>query len=1564
MNSCTMKSILSFISKRRSTALGVLSILCILSSFPLRAQRSLDFELTTTITHGTCEANGEIQASVRPKNPIYTIKSVVYTYYNEATNNVVTTQNSLTSKATGLPAGSYKVEAQVLVNESGATFSLEKGHLVVTTSYRKPTIATAAYRPSFRTKATGMISVRVENGSASKYTVELIAYPVGYTGYKKFEFDATDETKYFYNLPSGGYKVQVSDACQKYEAQAVNVNNDALPGNVESNTAYPHRKSCGWYDLKYPIKQSNNYMNNIDTLKKYFEVGFDKRANLTSSGTTWMSLDGVPTTIGSSHNIAFDPANLPKPGQALPDASPLSLKLKNGDTWYKIAHGAYADRYLLAYRLKGADEIKMYDLHYSDEGIWVTSSVIHSSFPCPGEKYTRKSWLNDKYDRAYCPPVTVTVAEKNSPNVQVTAPLILGLPDIGWFPNVNYPVYKDKADPTKDYLFDPQKEYIFTVTDANGDKQTLLLKQTIPTYGYEPRYKVEDYCQGDKTTNLVIEYRVPVAKVIQPDGKGRDETDIHSIRGYKFTLISAPAGFAPPVGAPLHQIGVTYTIPPTYPKRPFYPFGTTKNPEEDKNQYIALPSGEYKIKIEDKCGKVVTETITIDSTPEKLTLGAKSPVPEIKVKDCGRVRIYPFSKGIDDLIRKNGISYEGEELYAHITQLPVGVREQDVKVGTGGNSLWLQAKVDNEAERYFDLPATNGVLKMSLKIKKKEEREGRIFEVVVYPEECIKNETAVDLSNSNLGYDRDSYVGYKCPAGTTGYVSFMPINYVGTLDIEIRKLDGTPIEKTENVTVDPTTGIEFNLVSVGGTPLDDDYLLYLKDRQCNNDNKKGTPITLYDVTSTSIVRTTRVKSKYCEGDKIKLEAVSLGGDVRYQWTLPDGTKYPAGGPTKDARIYEITSATNAQHSGEYTLLAKNVICDGRLTEFSVKFRLSVAPTLLWWASDAVDANWYNEKNWRKVDGGAANAIPAPCTTIHIPAEVDNYFPDLAPSISTYDAKKLTYGAAECNDVYFHYGSQMGRPQLLRYSHAYVDYNFGKMDEGTIEAHAEANFPKSDTRLMARDRWYMLATPLKNILSGDFGLAGYPMTFQRHFKSGLTDASGLTEGSFEKPVNTLKENMDAFNHAIALKVAGYDASKVGYKEHANLNFLNGIIRIPYYLDSGKDDYYPLHKYDDPTKTSTFRYYSMRTLAPLHKFDRYIRKPEEDFRFVFELASTKAIGAISVAGQSVEGYAFQLTGDTNSELRMVGNPFMSAIDFDKLVEVNSTLIEPYYYIFTDNTWKSYYKGVTPPTSTLQKQILPLQAVVIKKKATGELLFPTSGNKNVLLAPNKDWTLQSRTTDSSDPVRRVSVVATNGAGQGGESILLPDTELSPAPALFYPTIDEVPTVYFVDTEVGTPNIIQSGASLSVVPMGVHSSLMGTIELDFSSLTSNLFTRLSLYDRATRREHDLLADPHYTYQNGVNEGTRFELRMEYPGVKSVTSPHEEGDVLRVIPGEDGYRVESTVRVQAYALYGIDGRQLTMNGGVNALEFVVDRAHCQTVTLLRVHLSDGSTLTHKLPAL
>lgn len=85
-----------------STALGVLSILCILSSFPLRAQQASDFELTTTVTNATCESNGAIEVTVKSKSSIYTIKSVTFSFYNQVSGALITTQNTTTSKATGL----------------------------------------------------------------------------------------------------------------------------------------------------------------------------------------------------------------------------------------------------------------------------------------------------------------------------------------------------------------------------------------------------------------------------------------------------------------------------------------------------------------------------------------------------------------------------------------------------------------------------------------------------------------------------------------------------------------------------------------------------------------------------------------------------------------------------------------------------------------------------------------------------------------------------------------------------------------------------------------------------------------------------------------------------------------------------------------------------------------------------------------------------------------------------------------------------------------------------------------------------------------------------------------------------------------------------------------------------------------------------------------------------------------------------------------------------------------------------------------------------------------------
>ena len=465
-----------------STALGVLSILCILSTFSLRAQQASDFELTTTVTPGSCEADAEIEAKVTSKNPIYTINNVVYTYYNETSGAVVTTVESLTSKATGLPAGSYKVVAKVLINGVGAPVVLQKEHISVTSSYRVPTIALAAYRPSFKKKYTGMISVRVTNGSASEYTVKLTAYPATYTGYKEFTFAKTNDTKYFYNLPKGSYTVQVSDACNNYPAQEIYISDDGLPANIEKPAPEPIKRHCGWYAFQRPFRESNLYTGIADSLMKYIEIGFDTKANLMSGNTSWKSFENLPNALPNAEGIAFDRTKFPSD-------TPLSLSLKNGNTWYKMAHADPADRYVLAYRVKGTDEFKTYDLNFYDKGPWTSSYIVFKGFPCNGEKYSRKTWLAANEDVAYCAPVTVTVVEKDNPGVEVTAPLTLTSDNIDWR---NGLMYKDKQDPSKEYKFDPQKEYIITVTDANNDVQRMEMGKMIPDFKYFRKYSVLD----------------------------------------------------------------------------------------------------------------------------------------------------------------------------------------------------------------------------------------------------------------------------------------------------------------------------------------------------------------------------------------------------------------------------------------------------------------------------------------------------------------------------------------------------------------------------------------------------------------------------------------------------------------------------------------------------------------------------------------------------------------------------------------------------------------------------------------------------------------------------------------------------------------------------------------------------------------------------------------------------------------------------------------------------------------------------------------------------------------
>ena len=135
-------------------------------------------------------------------------------------------------------------------------------------------------------------------------------------------------------------------------------------------------------------------------------------------------------------------------------------------------------------------------------------------------------------------------------------------------------------------------------------------------------------------------------------------------------------------------------------------------------------------------------------------------------------------------------------------------------------------------------------------------------------------------------------------------------------------------------------------------------------------------------------------------------------------------------------------------------------------------------------------------NWNDADGNTVKAVPAACTVVHIPGSVNQYFPELDPLYTLQDE----YGQPECDKIYYHYGSETGSPYLLKYNKAFVQYNWGYYENGTLKVNEDTRHPGADILALERERWYMLAAPLKNMASGDFGLAGYPRTWQMLFNT--------------------------------------------------------------------------------------------------------------------------------------------------------------------------------------------------------------------------------------------------------------------------------------------------------------------------------------------------------------------------------------------------------------------------------------------------------------------------------
>ena len=1479
------------------------------------------------------------------------------------------------------------------------------------------------------------------------YTVKLTAYPAEYAG-GPTTFTSHDDEIIIYNLPKGDYKLEVSDDDGSVETVSCSVKEVGVGLNkfcvnaVWSQLHTSNAKKSRWISTR--IFDPDNsivpryYSSEIDSIAKYFDIaicvpndyfnGYMKGQD----NLNWWNLKEAktPPTFDGDHGcwLVQDPVyddNLQPTGQTV-ERSHLFVKvpdnmLSANETYYESdrwTNSEYDTRMMgVALRVKGSPDPNdsyftyakdLFDGRRSfDPNNWLE---VTNTKPDPCGPYRPYFSIKKEAVEGLGLKFPVTIKVRNRGKGYNSSVLTLT------FTADNYttPQTFDEDDGGLGFAV---WNRIYMYDNANHDSSLGLNPKgfALGKEEHVPHAMLGYYYRDTKKYRYWDEQRGwverPGAGKIGFDYCAGTRDVVYAITlwetyyGYSYknsfanatvTLLKAPPGYEPKneyfpkIGEPVH-------ISENHTSCDFFPFPNSDAPKD--TPYMApcydvkIPEGVYVFRIQyiNYCGEEVTFfrdvgtsfSFVYDNVQYKLSADAQDLKPQYEKVGCDKIRVYPFrgAKSRNILLR-NG---EPVPVYAMAVQTakPGGRRRGSISFDPA------DATRDPE-DCYIVLPWRNS----TVEIQYNYEPIGPRTKIL----KCLnegKNKLVIDTTPPT--YDRDQLYTYICPSGKTAYVSVLPTRTAGKTLVELRDVkDKNKLYASATLPMtDQGKPVVFNLT---GEQIQPEYMLYIKtgsnDENCPLDNG-GEIVKMNDLRGSSFI-IGAANTKYCVGDEVTLECPPVTPESEYTWTKPDGTKITGRKITVGVATVEL--------SGEWKLEISNVPCDGATATQEVPFTLSVAPLELWWRKDAGSPDWNSLDNWADKDGKPIKAIPAKCTDVHLPAVVDKFYPNLDPK----ETNRKFLGEPVCNDIYFHFGSALGEPQrLTHYSRAFIDYNFGIVQQdgtpnGTPKAYQDSKHPGAYDLLLDRDRWYMIATPLKNVYAGDFSLGAQPLTYQRYLKVKFY-GERPKEASFDVPITKQGRSMVAYNHALAYKVEGYHPEKLGAKDHTNLNGLKGIIRLPYYENKERARFYPLHhysktidryKFNEETKKwelegsvvdphSYFAYFDMKDLRPLSKVDSVKRDPILDYRFLFEDDTTHTIGKTRASTgepvgvgadqdwveEEIEGYTMKLTSSSKSDKYViVGNPFMSPISSDQFFEVNKNNITKSIYIFTDGAWRYYGQQIFGDTSDdALKTIPPLQAFMVSLRLDGtpNVYFPTAPEYSVLVDPNspegKGAVLRSTDEGSSkEPERHVAVKVTDAEGGYTSAVLLPEDTEEPIPAMIAPEgMQTAPLVYFISPTDSSCNFVQTNVDRAVVELGVFAPTDGMLTLDFTTLAEKPFDKLALYDRLRGTEQDLLANPTYSYGYSERDGRRFELRMSYGNVRYEPQQDHQPD-LAIERTATGYRISYDEGIAGYQLYSVHGYLLERATTDGQTQVDIEMPETDVV-LLDVQSADGLRWIKKL---
>ena len=790
---------------------------------------------------------------------------------------------------------------------------------------------------------TGQLRIQIQKPKAGQtYKVKLTDFPTGYTGPTEFPITAGDMdgritfVKFTdYDMPAGNYKgkiiAPVIPNTQEVPATIGKLVKDFPAPNRNNNDFGSDQvyreildasgeKDCNYAAIRFGGNTNSpfyKYFTKPELIALYEYTAYSDYdlqnvygGNRDHPNIQWRDLFSLPAGKSSSQKVVYYDMGA------------------HGRT-YKDMKEDPNKRPKFYFRIKGHNGCNNQDAPMEPGDMRFMGASLTFGGTCTAPQMTVRA-----FNHMFCDPATYVVKEKVT-NIQVATGTIK-LDEIKSLSTL------DNGQP-----FDRTKVYEVTVTSRDGQTYTEsgsfnnFYNALVPNAGFT----IATRCYG--SSNSTKGYIEVLFRNSQGTGA------ILPMEGYKVTLLQAPAGYTEEEG----KIKLNETVTISLKNKNKLTTNILATTEQDVlTKYFTLPEGQYKIKVEDPCGRVtyvrnswapITQEVFNLTYPTDYQEKALTPETET---ECAKVKVYPFrgNPAFDWLKYKNA----NKAIYVYLFKRPNGINAGDVTVSSNlseslGGTNYIKAVYNpsdpTSVNQYFSLPRnqnSDGKYTFVYGGRINAANNSDASDVIQY---IISNGTRgcartfeVKVDDVLLNFDPNTYIGYRCD-NNTGKIVVKAINGVsGSGNYTYELYDTKEGNLIESKTEAKGTEVTFTNLGTFATGQNTRWVKIIDSACTAAPVWRKLPIA--NASQANLLLKNPLRASYCQGESVSIELRPIGA-TKYVWTLPDGSSQETTEPKLDIASLQAT------HSGTYAVKAEGLTCGANTLTFSYNVNVLQKPTV-------------------------------------------------------------------------------------------------------------------------------------------------------------------------------------------------------------------------------------------------------------------------------------------------------------------------------------------------------------------------------------------------------------------------------------------------------------------------------------------------------------------------------------------------------------------------------------------------------------------------------------------